>query len=138
MSQLTLPEFIEREGIRVKGAEWIQSQTMPVAWKVVLTRRGGKQLTIPHWGHGGGLGGPTEEVPSVISSLVTDASIAEKCGGSVAEYELEFGPIDAYDDQENRRRIKEILASCERERKQLIRFLGEDLYNELVYDVEQY
>lgn len=138
MSQLTLPEFIEREGIRVKAYEPVAPGDMSVAWKVVLVNRNRKQLTIPCWGHGGGLGSPAEEVPSVISSLVTDASIADGCGGSVAEYESEFGPIDEEDRQENRRRIKEILTSCERERRQLIRFLGEDLYNELVYDVEQY
>jgi hypothetical protein len=138
--QMTLPAFIERENVRIVSCKEVATtgHWQRIAWHIVLRRKGGKQLSVPIWGHGGGLGRPEDELPSVVASLITDAQVHESCGMSVAEYESDLGKVDEEDYEVNRGRIREILAACQREAQGLKRWLGEEKYRELLYEVEGY
>lgn len=136
--RLTLPDFINRQNIMVKSFEFIDSTNsrFPFAWKIVLERLDGgrwRQMTVPHWGHGGGLDrlNPANELPSIMASLISDASVYESCGDDEQEYMNEFGEDDI-------KEVRRVLRGCKASRNRLVKWLGDDLYQELLYDVEGY
>lgn len=141
--KLTLPGFIAREGIRVRAwksiAPLARQTWMRQAFTITIARDGvSDTLRVPRWGHGGGLGTPDRELCSIVSSLITDAQIHEQMGIDVAEYRSEFGPIDEDNLTKDRREITRILVACQVGTDRLRAWLGNDLYQELLYDVEGY
>ena len=128
----TLPEFIERLGIRL-SAKWADSNpNMDDSanmdhWRVTL-KLGRKQMTIP-FSMGYGHGGKEPEVADVLSCLASDSTSADE---SFEDWCSEFG----YDTDS--RRAERTWRIVGKQAERLEKFLGADEYANLLENVEPY
>lgn len=137
-STLTIPQFCERECITIRRAKRTDSNpNMDDSvnmdhWVVQLSIRSpkdrhGRTMTI-HFSMGYGHGGKQPDVEEVMNALVSDfvddsASFEDWCA--------EIG----YDTDS--RKAERTFKACQKETKNLRRFLGDDRLNELLYEVER-
>lgn len=97
-------------------------------WKVVL-KAGKKQLTT-YFSKGFGHNGEEPSVEEVLDCLVSDASGYENAR-SFEEWASEYG----YD--EDSRKAEKIYKAVERGSKKLLKFLGKEAYDKLLWNTEK-
>jgi hypothetical protein len=87
------------------------------------------QMTVT-FSQGSAYGGSDPEIEGVLNCLASDSSSVDNSQG-FEDWARDLG----YDTDS--RKAEKIFKACERQREKLIRFLGDDLYQELLYKCEQ-
>lgn len=129
----SLKEFINENKIRVANCEWVDKNPNNPEWrdanhfKVTLKRKGGKQIST-FFSQGYGCSGEPDAT-SVLNCLALDSSGIEN-NPSYEDWASEYG----YD--EDSRQHERIYKSCVTQANKVKRWLGEKLYEELLWDVE--
>ena len=130
----TINQFVNRHSIR-GSSEWLDERTdklmsdMPSGsshWRVTLKHKR-HQLTTQY--SMGPAHSSEPDIRSVLSNLAMDASGFENAS-SFDDWCAEYG----YDTDS--RSAKRVFKAVERQSKQLRRFLGDSLYEDLLYNVE--
>jgi len=128
-NQITIPEFIEREKITITSNWTDDNPNMPAGsthWQCTL-RRKGKRLTIPFSMGPAYEGEP--DAPTVLNCLASDT------GGTDQAFESWARDLGYAEDS---RKAEKIYKICQSQAKKLKKFLGDALYNELLYEVKPY
>ena len=128
---ITMQQFVNRHKVKIRS-DWADANpNMPDSgnmnhFKVTL-RANGRQMTL-HFSQGYGISGePT--AADVLNCLASDSSSIENAGSS-EEWASDFG----YDPDS--RKAEKIYRACVKEAARLKVFLGDDLYQKLLYDTE--
>jgi hypothetical protein len=127
----TMKEFVEKNNVKI-AVEYADENKNAPDWKnanhyKVTLRSNGKQLTT-YFSQGYGITGePKPE--DVLSSLSLDSSGVEN-SRSFEDWAAEYG----YDTDS--RKAERIYKVCEKQANKLKTFLGDDLYQELLYHTE--
>lgn len=144
-----ISEFVQSAGISMTAERWHENPNMQDSgnmdhWKCVLVRREhtGKRynarkdgtaivakLTV-YFSQGYGHNGREPEVTSVLDCLASEASSVENAQG-FEDWASDFG----YDTDS--RKAEKIYHTCEHQAKRLRSFLGEDLYDQLLWHTER-
>lgn len=125
-------QFVNKHGIKI-SCEWADENKNNPGWKEathfrVTLRMKGKQLTT-YFSHGYGISGePTAD--SVLEALASDSSGIENAR-SFEEWAGEYG----YDTDS--RKAETIYKVCEKQAEKLQRFLGDELYQILLWKVRE-
>ena len=132
---MTMNEFVKRNNIKI-GVEWAEKNPNMIedAWsktanhyKTIL-KKDNKQLTV-YYSMGSALTNePTAE--EVLNSLALDGSVYLN-NNSFEDFCSEFG----YD--EDSRKAEKTYNTILKQAEKTEKFLGTELFNQLVYDVEQ-
>lgn len=136
---VTIAQFIKANRIGLM-AEWADgnpnmtddSRSMD-HWKVVLIRRipgrTGRQMTT-FFSKGRGHGGAKPTADEVLDCFASDAASIENAQG-FEDWASEFG----YDPDS--RKAERAFKACEHQAKRLHNFLGDDLYDQLLWHTER-
>ena len=132
--QMTMSEFVAQNGIRMTGEPATDNPNMsPSSWagshykvKFVILRDGKRHTMTTYFSMGKAYNrGP--EADEVLNCLASDSQTAES--GSYSDFLSDFGYGDS---PEHRKTYK----ACQRHSAKLKQFLGEDVYETLLYKVE--
>lgn len=127
-----MKRFVKKNKIGI-SVEWVDENKNAPDWKdanhfKVTLRHAGKQLTT-YFSQGYGISGePTAE--SVLNALASDSAGVENAR-SFEDWAYEYGyDIDS-------RKAEKLYKVCERQADKLKKFLGDDLYEALLWDTER-
>jgi hypothetical protein len=129
---MNMKEFVTKNRIKI-NVEWAESnKNMPDHkdanhYKITL-KMGNKQLTT-YFSHGYGITGEPE-ADRVLERLASDSAGVENAQ-SFEDWAADLG----YDTDS--RKAEKIFHICERQAEKLKNFLGDDLYNVAIYDVQE-
>ena len=132
----TMTEFLEEARITM-SAKWADSNPnmdpdsarQMDHWRCIF-RMGNKQLTVS-FSQGFGHNGKAPKAKDVLDCLGSDAASYENARGDFEQWASEFG----YDTDS--RKAEKTFKAVEKQSFKLKTFLGEDLYNELLWHTER-
>jgi hypothetical protein len=133
-TQTTLAAFILAHGIRMRVGRASRNPNMNDAgnmdhWLVLFRNKAGRSLTT-HFSMGVGLGGKEPTAEDVLDCLASDSSSIENAF-DFEEWASNFG----YDTDS--REAERTYRACERQAGKLKRFLGDEAYELLLWNVER-
>lgn len=130
---VTIAEFVRRNGITMTAERTDHNPNMDSVdmddWKCVLRRgkEGRKRMTV-YFSQGYGHNGKAPDLTSVLDCLASDSSMIENAP-TFEDFANEFGyDLDS-------RKAERTFKACEHQAKRLENFLGEELYQELLWKV---
>ena len=127
----TMEQFVRENKISVKSELVDHNPNMDDFegnhWKVAL-KRPNKQMTL-YFSKGYGHNGKEPEVEEVLSCLISDAD--------VFEYGFEDWAVSLGYDPDSRK-AKRIWKTCFCQTNKLVNFLGNDLFEDLRFEIEPY
>lgn len=98
-------------------------------WRVVLQRSGGKRMTV-YFSKGRGHNGKPAEASEVLDCMASDAAGVENAQ-SFEDWASEYG----YDTDS--RKAHRTYSICKRQAERLKKFLGDEAYEKLLWDMER-
>lgn len=132
---MTHSEFAAKAGLSFSAAPADDNPHMTDAslgmrhWLCILRRKGKETMRVP-FSQGSAYKDPPT-VADVLWCLASDATSWEDCAGSFESWAEEFG----YDTDS--RRGEQTFKAVRRQSRALRTLLGDDLYNELLYETEE-
>jgi hypothetical protein len=129
---VTIAELIRKNRITLTAERWHENPNMDSQdmdhWKTVL-RMGNRRMTV-YFSQGYYYNGKAPKADAVLDCLASDSSAIEN-NVRFEDWCSEFG----YDSDS--RKAEKIFKTCEHQAKRLRSFLGEDLFNTLLWDAER-
>ena len=128
----TMTQFVNRNRIRI-NSEWADTNPLNPDWTEAnhykcVFRHGNRQMTV-YFSKGYGLTGDPD-AKEVLGCLAYDSASVENAQ-SFEDWAAELG----YD--EDSRKAERIFRGCERQAEKLKTFLGDELYETLLWETER-
>jgi hypothetical protein len=128
----TIHQFIAENNIRIVRCDRVSENKSNPGWRdanhyfLTLKIRGGKQIST-YFSQGYGISSEPDAA-NVLNCLALDSSDVEN-NPEFEDWVNEFGYSDL-------KAAKKIFQACVKQQQKLLSWLGEDLYNHLLWDVE--